>query len=74
MQVVVDETVLWIIDSGCSTHMTESKKQFVSLRQHESGKITFGGGSKGRIKGLEKIKLSDFIEVEDVNLVENLFF
>ena len=60
MQVVVDEDVSWIIDSGCSTHMTE--------------KIIFGGGSKGRIKGLRKIKLSDFIEVEDVNFVENLFF
>ena len=54
--------------------MTGSKKQFVSLRQHECGNITFGGGSKGRIKGLGKIKLSDYIEEEDVNLVENLFF
>ena len=54
--------------------MTRSKKQFVSLRQHEDGNITFGGGSKERIKGLGKIKLSDYIEVEDVNLVENLLF
>ena len=54
--------------------MTGSKKQFVSLRQHKGGRITFGRGSKGRIKGLRKIKLSDFIEVEDVNLVENLLF
>ena len=74
MQVMVDEDVSWIIDSRCSTHMTESKKQLVSLLQHEGGKIIFGGGSKGRIKGFRKIKLSDFIEVEDVNLDENLFF
>ena len=74
VQVMVDEGVSWIIDSGCSTHMTRSKKQFVSLRQHEGGNITFGGGSKGRNKGLGKIRLSDFIEVEDVNFVENLFF
>ena len=64
----------WIIDSGCSTHMTGSKKQFVTLRQHEGGNITFGGGSKGHIKGLGKIKLNQRIEVEDINLVENLLF
>ena len=54
--------------------MTGSRKQFISLRLHEGGNITFGGGSKGRIKELGKIKLSDYIEVEDVNLVENLLF
>ena len=54
--------------------MTGSKKQFVTLRQHEGGNITFGGGSNGHIKGLGKIKLNQRIEVEDVNLVENLLF
>ena len=70
----MDEVVSWIIDSGCSTHMTGSKKQFVSLRQHEGDNITFGGGSKWHIKGLGKVKLNWMIEVEDVNYVENLLF
>ena len=74
IQVVVDEDVSWIIDNGCSIHMTGSKKQFVSLRQHKGGNFTFGGGSKGTIKGLEKIRLSDYIEVEDVNFFENMLF
>ena len=74
VQVMVDENASWNIDSGCSTHMTGSKKQFVSLRQHEGDNITFGGGSKGKIKGLGKIRLSDHIEVEGVNLIENLAY
>ena len=37
----------WFIDNGCFTHMTRSKKKFVSLQLHEMGSITFGGGTKG---------------------------
>ena len=74
MQVAMDEDISWIIDSGCSTHMTGSKKQFVSLRKHKGSNITFGGGSNGHIRGLGKVKLNRMIEVEDVNYVENLLF
>ena len=64
----------WIIDCGCSTHMTESKKKFISLQPYEGGSITFGGGMETRIIGKGQVKMNKKRMIDNVNLVKDLKF
>ena len=50
----------WVIDSGCTQHMTRDPRIFTSLDKDVDNqeKITFGGNSKGKVKGLGKIAIS----------------
>ncbi|XP_073137136.1 uncharacterized protein [Henckelia pumila] len=43
------ENSSWYFDSGSSRHMAGSKKFLTDYVEHKSGKITYGGGSKGNI-------------------------
>ena len=45
----------WYLDSGCSTHMTGDKDQFVTLETKEGGFMIFGDNDKGHIVGFGKI-------------------
>ena len=45
----------WIVDSGCSQHMTRSKKIFLELKDHDGGKVCFENKEKGKIVGIGKI-------------------
>jgi len=47
----VEEKDEWVIDSGCSHHMTGDKSKFVSLERYEVGIVKFGDNSTGRIHG-----------------------
>jgi hypothetical protein len=51
----------WILDSGCTQHMTGQVKMFSSLvddvGDHEQ--VSFGDNSKGRISGLGEISLTN---------------
>jgi hypothetical protein len=44
----------WVIDSGCTQHMTSNPRMFTSLDENVDGqdKITFGDNSKGKVQGL----------------------
>ena len=64
----------WIIDSGCSTHMTGSKRKFISLQSHGGGLIIFSGGTKGHIIGHGQIKLNQKTLIINVILVKDLKF
>ena len=46
----------WVIDSGCTQHMTGDPRMFTSLDEEVDGqeRITFGDNSKGKVKGLGK--------------------
>ena len=47
----------WIIDSGCSRHMTGTSKWFQNLKQKEQGNVTLGDKTKKKVisKGMVKI-------------------
>jgi hypothetical protein len=70
---------MWLIDSGCSRHMTENKKWFSSLTplSHKEY-VTFGDDKKGKVLGIDVIKVNDCFTLNDITLVDrlryNLFF
>jgi hypothetical protein len=63
----------WLMDSGCSRHMTENKKWFSSLTplSHKEY-VTFGDDKKGKVLGTDIIKVNDRFTLNDVALVDRL--
>lgn len=41
----------WYFDSGCSRNMTKNKEYLADFKEMSKGKVTFGDGVKGGIKG-----------------------
>ena len=62
----------WFLDSGCSTHMTRNRGKFISFREHEGGKITFGDGSKANIEGKGTVELNTGLILSEVSYAKNL--
>ena len=62
----------WIIDSGCSAHMTGRKGIFTRLRLQEGGSIIFGGGKQGKVQGIGTVQLNESVCIENVSWVTNL--
>jgi hypothetical protein len=56
LQVYASGGTSWIIDSGCTNHMTGEKKMFTSYVKNKDSKdmIIFGDGNHDKVKGLEK--------------------
>jgi hypothetical protein len=65
-----------VLDSGCTQHMTRNGRVFTSIdnKGSECNKITFGDNSKGKVKGLGKIAISNDISISNVLLVESLSY
>jgi hypothetical protein len=69
----------WLMDFGCSRHMTGNKKWFSSLTPllHKEY-VTFGDDKKGKVLGTGVIKVNDYFTLNDVALVDwlryNLLF
>ena len=66
-----------MLNSGCTQHMTGDARMFNSMNNVDcSGydKITFGDNSKGKVKGLGKIAISNDLSLSNVLLVESLNF
>jgi hypothetical protein len=63
----------WLIDFGCSWHMTNDKKWFSSLTplSHKEY-VTFGDNKKGKVLDTGVIKVNDFFTLNDVALVDKL--
>jgi hypothetical protein len=63
----------WLMDSGCSRHMTGNKKWFSSLTllSHKEY-VTFGDDKKGKMLGTGVIKVNDCFTLNDVTLVDSL--
>ena len=55
----------WVIDSGCTQHMTGDPRMFTSLDEEVDGQemITFGDNSKGKVQGLDKVVISNMLYV-----------
>jgi hypothetical protein len=66
----------WVIDSGCIQHMTGDPRMFASLEENGEyqEKITFGDNSKGKVKGLGKIAISNDHSLSNVLYVASLSF
>jgi hypothetical protein len=64
---------MWLMDFGCSRHMTGSKKWFSSLTPllHKEC-VTFGDDKKGKVLGTSVIKVNDCFTLNDVALVDRL--
>jgi hypothetical protein len=64
----------WIIDSGCTNHMTGEKKMSTSYVKNKDSQdtIIFGDGNQGKVKGLGKIAITNEHSISNVFLVESL--
>jgi hypothetical protein len=74
LQVYASGGSSWIIDSGCTNHMTGEKKMFTSYVKNKDSQdsIIFGDGNQGKVKGLGKIAISNEHSISNVFLVESL--
>jgi hypothetical protein len=63
----------WLMDSGCSRHMTSDKKWFSSLTllSHKEY-VTFGDDKKGKVLGIDVAKVNDCFTLNDVALMDRL--
>ena len=62
----------WVLDSGCTQHMTGYVKMFTSLDEevgdHEH--VTFGDNAKEKVVGLGKVAISKDLSISNVLFVE----
>jgi hypothetical protein len=66
---------IWLIDSGCSRHMTGDKGWFSSIVPVVSRTyIIFGDNGRGRVLSEGEIKVSDKVTLRCVALVQSLGF
>jgi hypothetical protein len=64
---------IWLIDSGCSRHMTRDKGWLSSLVPVVTKRyITFGDNGRGRVPSEGEIEVSDKITLRRVALVQSL--
>jgi hypothetical protein len=64
---------MWLMDSGCSRHMTGNKKLLSSLTPlSQKEYVTFGDDKKGKVLGTSAIKVNDCFTLNDVTLVDGL--
>ena len=61
----------WILDSGCTDHMTGDKDMFRELAENDDPRkyVTFGDNSKGKVVGLGKVAISHDSSIQNVILV-----
>jgi hypothetical protein len=66
----------WVIDSGCTNHMTGERKIFSHLDEDISDfeNITFGDDSKGGVQGIGEVPISKDYNPSNVFLVDSLNF
>jgi hypothetical protein len=66
----------WVLDSGCTQHMTENGRMFTSIDNEgsECHEITFCDNSKDKVKELGKIVISNDLSISNVLLVESLSY
>ena len=65
--------VPWILDSGCSSHMTCDRQKFENLQKYEGGSMKFDNNDGAKIIGKGSIKISEGkIKSEEVLYVDGL--
>jgi hypothetical protein len=63
----------WLMDSGCSRHMTSDKKWFSSLTplSHKEY-VTFGDDKKGKVLDTNVIKVNNHFTLKDITFLDKL--
>lgn len=46
----------WVLDTGCSFHMTARKELFINLREKASGKVKMANNSHTEVKGIGSVR------------------
>ena len=62
----------WIINSGCSHHMTGDMRKFVKFRNHDGGIVRVGNNATCHIIGIGSITLYGKNHTDDVYFVDGL--
>lgn len=62
----------WIIDNGCSHHMTSDRSKFLSLEEYDGGVVRFGNDAPFMVKGRGSISLNRKSSADNVYWVEGL--
>src|SRR5579883_2503678 len=66
---------VWLVDSGCSRHMTGNSHWFSSLTPVMNKEyITFGDNRRGRVRSVGSIRVNDAFVLSNVAFVENLHY
>ncbi|XP_061349651.1 uncharacterized protein LOC133294903 [Gastrolobium bilobum] len=60
----------WVLDSGCSRHMTGDIIKFLSITRKDDGHVSYGDNTKGKILGIGKVGNSSSTCIENVLLVD----
>ena len=68
----VSKNDTWIIDSGCSHHMTGDKTNFEHMKHYDHGNVRFGNNEPCRIKGKGCITLMNELRCDNAYWVEGL--
>ena len=64
---------VWIVDSGCSRHMTSDKNWFSSLKKaSKTESIIFGDAATSAVLATGLVKVNENFELKNVALVEDL--
>ena len=64
---------IWIMDSGCSMHMTGYRRWFSSLNPMSTKEyITFGDNGQGKVLGVGSVQQSSKLSMREVAFVRNL--
>ncbi|KAJ9561605.1 hypothetical protein OSB04_006765 [Centaurea solstitialis] len=61
----------WVVDSGCSRHMTGTLELLSSYIKQEGSSVAFGGNQKGKIKGYGMIVKGE-VRMNQVSYVDGL--
>ena len=49
----------WYIDSGCTKHMTENKRKFITLKKERGGDVSFGDDRTLKFSAKERWPLKE---------------
>nr|AAU10766.1 putative polyprotein [Oryza sativa Japonica Group] len=73
MALVARKENVWIVDSGCSRHMTSDKNWFSSLKKtSKTESIIFGDAATSAVLATGLVKVNENFELKNVALVEDL--
>jgi hypothetical protein len=65
----------WVLDSGCSQHMTGNDSMFTSLGDPgDHDHVTYGDNTRERVANLGRIAITNDFSISNVLYVESLSF
>ena len=63
----------WVLDSGCTSHMTGGKDLVKELRpNYNNTTVSFGNDAKSKVLGFGKVVVAPDVTLVDVMLVKTL--